>query len=277
MKKRNTKSPMRFLNILVGFIVAVGAYWFLPDESPVVQKVQKLTGQCEDNLYQGKRPVIALKVLEKESKELCYTGYAAKASFITKSNIYSAEKLTQQRVSVKLSRENSFHEELALPQLKRAELADYRTSGYDRGHLAPSADMPTKKAQHESFSLANMVPQVGEHNQRTWAKVESKVRELAKQYKEIYVVTMPMYANEQGVQPSKMKTIGGNKVFVPLYMIKAIYIPSINKATVIMSPNDKTNTVKTISLKTYQKINGIDVFPTLSDVVKEQDGGFFKW
>ena len=58
----------------------------------------------------------------------------------------------------KLSRKDSFQAEDALPESDRAELSDYERSGYDRGHMAPNANFVTRKAQAETFSLANMVP-----------------------------------------------------------------------------------------------------------------------
>ena len=53
---------------------------------------------------------------------------------------------------------------------------DYWYSGYDRGHLAPSADFRwSRKALSESFYYSNMSPQVPELNREVWAKLENKI------------------------------------------------------------------------------------------------------
>ena len=54
-------------------------------------------------------------------------------------------------------RQGDFHPDDRLPETDQAQLVDYRQSGFDRGHMTPSGDMPTKTAQEQSFSLANIV------------------------------------------------------------------------------------------------------------------------
>lgn len=80
-------------------------------------------------------------------------------SGVTKTPIWSAEYLTKEKIAAKLPRKDSFHPESKLPSSERAELSDYARSGYDRGHMTPSADMGMASAQAETFTLANMVPQ----------------------------------------------------------------------------------------------------------------------
>lgn len=56
------------------------------------------------------------------------------------------------------TRDNRFHAKERLPVAECAELEDYRGSGFDRGHMAPSEDTGRPFDAYESFSLANMVP-----------------------------------------------------------------------------------------------------------------------
>ena len=117
--------------------------------------------------------------------------FATLHSGIARTPLWSASHLTQARISQArtLARVDSFHAESRLPADERAELSDYRRSGYDRGHIAPNGDMATTGSQYDSFSLANIAPQNGEHNRHLWRHIETQTRQLAIEYGEVYVVT----------------------------------------------------------------------------------------
>jgi len=112
---------------------------------------------------------------------------------------------------------------------------DYSHSGYDRGHLAPAADMTwNKQAMQESFYFSNMSPQVPAFNRGIWKKLEAQTRNWAKKYKSIYIATGP-------ICDGYTKTIGKNKVVVPTYYYKAIllYNDSNKQAIGFILPNKK--------------------------------------
>lgn len=60
---------------------------------------------------------------------------------------------------------------------RRIGYYDYSGSGYDRGHLVPSADrFGNAQLNEETFMMTNIVPQKGALNQFTWENLESYVR-----------------------------------------------------------------------------------------------------
>jgi endonuclease G, mitochondrial len=67
---------------------------------------------------------------------------------------------------------------------------DYSGSGYDRGHMCPSADR-TKTVTDNSatFLMTNMIPQAPTNNQQTWANLESYCRTLANSGSELYIIS----------------------------------------------------------------------------------------
>jgi endonuclease G len=166
----------------------------------------------------GRLPEIQNPRMQAGTAELCYDEFGVMHSGITRTPLWSAEHLTAEQLqSAKtLSRENSFHAETRLPPA-RAELSDYARSGYDRGHMAPNGDMPDRASQHQSFTLANMVPQDAENNRHVWAGIEAVVRKLAQKEGDLYVITGPAF-------------IGGNlqkvgNVLVPSHLYKLVYSP----------------------------------------------------
>ncbi|WP_350556423.1 DNA/RNA non-specific endonuclease, partial [Pseudoalteromonas sp. CAL107-MNA-CIBAN-0098] len=80
---------------------------------------------------------------------LCMDGFATMYSGVSRTPLWSAEHLTRKRLNQakEIDREDSFHEESRLPKSARASLSDYSGSGYDRGHIAPNANMATRSQQ----------------------------------------------------------------------------------------------------------------------------------
>ncbi len=123
--------------------------------------------------------------------------------------------LTQDRVSGSSERTDNFRPD---PKVKThsASLADYKGSGYDRGHLAPAADMKwSENVMSESFFMSNMSPQKPGFNRGIWKRLESIVRTWAIENDEIYVVTGPVLSDN-------LSAIGTNEVAIPEYYYKII-------------------------------------------------------
>ena len=105
------------------------------------------------------------------------TPYRWLHSGATRTPVYVAQRLNRGLIEdVDEKRADRFFADARLPSDERAELEDYKGSGYSRGHMAPAGDMPTPSAMAKSFSLANMVPQNIKHNSGAWAKIEQDTR-----------------------------------------------------------------------------------------------------
>ena len=85
-----------------------------------------------------------------------------------------------------------------------------------RGHLASNVEMKSLgdpeeglQAQKDSFSLANVVPQMQRHNAPIWAKLEDECLEAAKRLgTTVGVVSGPVYSPEAG------RPVPGNAVLI---------------------------------------------------------------
>ena len=100
------------------------------------------------------------------------------------------EVLTPLKLQGTVSREDDFRADERLPLNARADLSDYRGSGYDRGHLAPAADFKySPTAMSNSFLLSNIAPQEPSFNQQAWNGLEDATRACAKQTGKLTVIT----------------------------------------------------------------------------------------
>ncbi|MGI8495866.1 MAG: DNA/RNA non-specific endonuclease [Pyrinomonadaceae bacterium] len=88
-------------------------------------------------------------------------------------------------------RQNNFRPDTDLPaNFKRVTPSDYTNSGYDRGHLCPSADRSSSpEANGETFLMTNIAPQTPDLNRNVWNDFESYSRELVKKgHVDLYVI-----------------------------------------------------------------------------------------
>ena len=118
--------------------------------------------QCPQFFANGVPPAITPRP---QLRELCYEAFAVLHSGTTRTPVFVAQRLNRQSVEdADEKRAKRFFTDARLPSGERAELEDYKSSGYSRGHMAPAGDMPTPTAMAQSFSLANMVPQNPQQN-----------------------------------------------------------------------------------------------------------------
>ena len=69
---------------------------------------------------------------------------------------------------------------------------DYSGSGFDRGHMCPSADRTVTAADNQIvFYMSNMIPQAPDNNQGVWASFETYCRSLASSGNEVLIMSGP--------------------------------------------------------------------------------------
>lgn len=142
--------------------------------------------------------------------------------------------------------------------------AHYKGTGYDRGHLCPSADRTGTQAGNDcTFYLSNIAPQTPALNRGPWKQLEEQVREWAIRHDSLYVVT-------GGVLAEGLDTIAGG-IGIPEYFYKAVLTRSGGEFHAIgfLMPNTqhfkggyKSYAVPVDSLET---VTSIDFFYTLPD------------
>jgi endonuclease G len=223
------------------------------------------TTACLEHFAHKTAPELTRPALQKQTVGLCFEAFALLHSGVSRTPLWVAEKLTREKLVLakQIPREDSFHPEETLPPADRAELADYARSGFDRGHMAPAADMPTKTAKHESFSLANIVPQQPQNNQLLWSAIEGATRHMTNLRGKLYVITGPIFEGD------KVERLNG-RVFVPTHLYKAVYDAEKKEGAAWISPNTAANTYEVVSIAELEKRVRINLFPAVPADVKDQ-------
>jgi len=116
-----------------------------------------------------------------------------------------------------IERIENFRPDYRIPEVFRADLADYRNSGYDRGHLVASANQNEINLQNsETFLLSNMSPQHPRFNRDIWRKLEGAIRKLDEEIDiwETYVICGPIFYFDKPVE--SIGTADSNGISIPI-------------------------------------------------------------
>ena len=200
-----------------GVVLPEALPWEYKD-SVVVEDSERATPQLAGDLPQGLEiPLCAHSSDSHEIHEylgfsLCYREKYEQAEWV-------AYEINTEELVKATNRTDDFRPD---PKISTgsATLADYKGSGYDRGHLAPAADLAySKETMSESFYMSNMSPQTGGLNRGVWKDLEAEVREWTQAFGSIYVISGPV------LEKDSYPTIGENKVAVPEYYYKVLFAP----------------------------------------------------
>ena len=87
-------------------------------------------------------------------------------------------------------RQDNFRPDPDLPSgWYRVRPDDYTGSGFDRGHLCPSASRSASETDNSAtFLMTNMIPQASQLNREAWARLEDYCRSLAAKGYRLFIV-----------------------------------------------------------------------------------------
>ena len=193
----------------------------------------------------------------------------AKASVEAKTPNWVAWELTRKETEGDEGRTNKFLPDPELPE-PRVVTSDYTNSGYDRGHMAPAADMKwSKQAMKESFYMSNICPQNRKLNRDDWGDLEESCRKWADKYGTIYIACGPIYDSKSP------KRIGESRVAVPDRFFKVVLV--YNRKNPMAMGFLFENKANHQDLKNYmvtvdkvEEETGLDFFPKVPDSIEKR-------
>lgn len=147
---------------------------------------------------------------------VCHAGYASALDPATREIRWVAYDLTGPHTLGCFPRTGlSFKMDALAPPEDQGKPSDYSKSGYDLGHMAPNEDFAWDKGeQRDSFSMANVAPQLPGLNRQGWERLEEDVRAWARTGGDVEVYVGPL-ASSKG-------TIGKDKLPIPAGFFKVV-------------------------------------------------------
>jgi endonuclease G len=195
---------------------------------------------------------------------LHYTGFHLGYNEQFEQAAWVAYVLTREEIETETaSRTDNFRPDTSIAS-GSATPGDYRGSGFDRGHLAPAGDMTWNQlAMSQSFLMSNMSPQLPEFNRGIWSRLETEVRNWAREKDSLYVITGPLFTEHDSL-------IGSNGVGVPGFYFKVLVdlSPPDHDMIAFLLPHSGSSEALlnfAITVDSLELITGYDFFANAPD------------
>jgi len=281
-KKNRQNNRLRFIFLAIA-ISLVSIFVYEHFRSPILHAANNVKYETEEIMLPEKQETFGdLEIPESTTKRpeqiITHAGYTVSYNPEWHIPNWVSYELTRDETEGKLDRSDDFEVD---PKVKGVcpSNEDYKRSGYDRGHMAPAADMKwNSTVMKECFYYSNMCPQKHSLNAGRWKTLEEKVRDWAQQDSAIVIVCGPIV--DKGYN-----TIGNARVAVPQRFFKVILAPFLKKPRAIgfIMKNEKEElplSSYVVSVDRVEKITGLDFFSALPDDVEnsiESSNSTYGW
>ena len=222
------------------------------------------------------KSLMEIPAIKSSDVVLVYNGFVVNYNTERLIPNWVAYELTAEEVAGEVPRARGFSMDLDYKD-RQAMREDYSNTGWDKGHMAPSADMKwSQTAMNESFYLTNICPQNHDLNGKAWHSLEKYVRDWALKFGSVWVVCGPyVYANSYG-------TIGARNVVVPDGFFKAVLRydgKSYRSIAFVFENSSQSQPVKgaVVSVNDVEALVGYDLFTNLNDRIEDSIEAQSSW
>ena len=172
-----------------------------------------------------------------------------------------------------VERADNFQPDATLPTgWYRVLPTDYTNSGFDRGHLCPSADRTkTIDDNNSTFLMTNIIPQSPTLNRESWAYLESYCRDIVKTGYKAYIISGVLGTGGEGSSGALNSIKGLINVPSSVYKI-AVFIPeagTVNNGATVLAVNMPNN------IKDTKDISWLKYVTTPAEIERQTGNDFF--
>lgn len=249
-----------------GLAVAAVVYYFINNSSPEADPEQPGTELSES--IAG----LEIPALDNSGRIVKHGAYVSSYNTETLIPDWVAYEITAEEAAGRRERDGiEFRMDPDLKGCTQAMREDYSGSGWTKGHLMPAADAAfSSSAMEETFYFTNICPQNEVLNAGDWQYLEKRVRNWAKTYGSVWVVTGPI------VGEGRYGTIGDRDVVVPDSFYKALLVRrkdgSYSAIAFIMDNDEERYYLRdcSLSVNELETLTGFDFFPALDDKIEDK-------